>query len=78
MQPQGIPLGTLQGVVKWFRDEKGFGFLSDSEGRDFFVHFSGIVRAAGQRGTLQQDQRVTFEGWKGDRGLFATDVRPIA
>jgi len=74
----GELLGSLEGVVKWFRDEKGFGFITGADGRDYFVHYSGIVRQAGQRGSLLPDQRVGFQGWKGERGFFATEVFPIA
>lgn len=73
----GKPLGELQGVVKWFKDEKGFGFIVGTDGRDYFVHYSGIVRPPGRFGTLQQDQKVAFQGWFGDRGYFATEVIPI-
>jgi CspA family cold shock protein len=72
-----IDLGTITGKVKLFNDAKGYGFIAADDGRDFFVHFSGIVRERGERGSLQQDQRVVFSGWKGDRGLFATEVHPI-
>jgi len=73
----GQPLGDMQGVVKWFRDEKGFGFILGTDGRDYFVHWSGIVRPPGKFGTLQPDQTVAFQGWKGERGFFATEVFPI-
>ena len=67
-------LGTLTGTVKWFNDQKGFGFLCDPGGRDFFVHWSGINRIPGKRGILQQDQKVVFNGWQGSKGFFATEV----
>jgi CspA family cold shock protein len=74
----GIGLGAIEGRVKWFNDEKGFGFISEDSGaRDFFVHWSGIVRNRGVKSSLQQDQKVSFLGWKGDRGFYATEVRPI-
>lgn len=77
-KPEGQELGLLQGKVKWFSDEKGFGFLTSDDGRDFFVHWSGIVKNKKERATLAPDQKTTFLGWKNDRGLFATEVRPYA
>lgn len=49
------------GVVKWFNDDKGFGFITpDSGGKDLFVHFSAIDSHA-KRKTLQEGDRVEFE-----------------
>lgn len=70
-------LGLMVGTVKWFDRERGFGFLTEAQtGRDFFIHWSAIVRPPGERGNLTQDQRVTFRGWQGVKGLFVSEVRP--
>ena len=60
------------GTVKWFNGEKGFGFITDENGQDIFVHFSGIV-ADGFK-ILADGQRVTFEVTEGARGPQATNV----
>ena len=61
------------GVVKWFSDEKGFGFITpDDGGKDAFVHFSGIA-GDGFR-TLQEGARVTFDVTEGPKGPQATNV----
>ncbi len=64
------------GTVKWFSDEKGFGFITPDEGtRDLFVHHSGIV-AEGYR-SLAEGARVNYEEEPGDKGPKAVDVSPI-
>jgi cold shock protein len=73
---RSVDLGTITGIVKWYKIEKGFGFIVDDEGRDFFVHWSGIRSKQGEKAKLQKDARVIFQGWKGARGLFATDATP--
>ncbi|MGR9106321.1 MAG: cold-shock protein [Gammaproteobacteria bacterium] len=62
------------GVVKWFNDEKGFGFISQDSGRDLFVHFSAI-NGKGRR-SLAQGQKVTFEIVQGQKGPQAVNVTP--
>jgi cold shock protein len=63
------------GTVKWFSDEKGFGFiLPDEGGQDLFVHRSN-VDTAGQ--SLLEDQKVEFEVGQGRKGPEATNVRPV-
>ncbi|GAA3473230.1 cold-shock protein [Nonomuraea roseola] len=65
-----------QGTVKWFNDDKGFGFIAvDGGGPDVFVHFSAID--AGGFRSLAEDQRVEFEVSQGDRGPQAQAVRPV-
>ena len=64
------------GVVKWFSDEKGFGFITpDDGGKDAFVHFSGIA-GDGFR-TLAEGAKVEFELGEGTKGPQATNVRVI-
>ncbi len=63
------------GTVKWFSDEKGFGFIVPDDGeKDLFVHYSNID-ASGFR-SLQEGQRVTYEPAEGKKGPEATVVRP--
>ncbi len=61
-----------KGVVKWFNDTKGFGFISQENGEDVFVHFSAI-QADGFK-TLSEGESVTFEVQKGPKGLQASNV----
>ena len=65
-----------QGTVKWFSNEKGYGFIEREDGDDLFVHFSEI-QVDGYR-TLAQGQRVDFEITQGDKGLQASKVTPVA
>ncbi len=64
-----------QGTVKWFSNEKGYGFIEREDGDDLFVHFSEI-QVDGYR-TLAQGQRVEFEITQGDKGLQASKVMPV-
>ncbi|OGT26033.1 MAG: hypothetical protein A3I77_05750 [Gammaproteobacteria bacterium RIFCSPLOWO2_02_FULL_42_14] len=64
------------GVVKWFNDQKGFGFITrDAGGADVFVHQKAI-KAEGRR-TLQEGNRVQFSVVKGEKGFQAEDVTVI-
>ncbi len=63
------------GTVKWFNADKGFGFISQAEGPDVFVHFSAI-ETQGYR-SLDEGQNVEFEVQQGPKGLQAAAVRPI-
>ncbi len=62
------------GVVKWFNDEKGFGFIAQESGADLFVHFSAI-NGKGRR-SLSEGQKVTFEIAQGQKGPQAVNVTP--
>ena len=63
------------GTVKWFSDEKGFGFITpDDGGNDAFVHHSEIV-AEGHR-TLAEGAKVTYDVESGDKGPKAANVKP--
>ncbi len=63
------------GIVKWFSDKKGFGFIEQEDGGDIFVHFSAIA-ASGFR-SLSEGDRVTFDVEEGDRGPSAKNVNKV-
>ena len=60
------------GIVKWFNESKGFGFISQTEGEDVFVHFRSIVGDGFK--TLNEGQEVKFDIEKGPKGLTAVNV----
>jgi len=64
-----------QGTVKWFNDQKGYGFISSSDGKDYFVHHSGIVCEGFK--TLPEGANVQFDIEKSDRGPRAVRVSVI-
>lgn len=65
------------GLVKWFNDAKGFGFITpDGGGEDLFAHFSEI-RSDGFK-SLKENQRVEFEVKDGPKGKQASNIRPLA
>ncbi len=68
-------LALAQGTVKWFSNEKGYGFIEREDGDDLFVHYSEISMDGYK--TLVQGQRVEFEVTQGDKGLQASLVRPV-
>jgi len=64
-----------QGTVKWFSNEKGYGFISREGGEDVFVHFSSI-EGEGYK-TLNEGQAVEFEIVDGPKGKQAANVHPL-
>ena len=64
-----------QGTVKWFDQRKGFGFVTDQDGRDLFVHFTRVL--AGNREKLTQGQAVCFETVPGEKGPMAVEVEAL-
>ena len=64
-----------KGSVKWFNDQKGFGFIEQEGGADVFVHFSAI-QGDGFK-TLAEGQAVEFEVVEGPKGLQAANVQPL-
>lgn len=64
-----------QGTVKWFNDQKGFGFITSSDGRDVFVHHTAIMGEGFK--TLQEWAEVQFEIEKGEKGPRAARVTVI-
>ncbi len=64
-----------QGTVKWFSNEKGYGFIEREQGEDVFVHFTAIT-SEGYK-SLTEGQRVEFDVVQGDKGLQAANVQAI-
>ena len=64
--------GILKGVVKWFNDAKGFGFIQHTSGRDVFVHYS-VISSDGFK-TLKDGETVEYELKEGPKGLQASKV----
>ncbi|NOX18114.1 MAG: cold-shock protein [Chlorobi bacterium] len=64
-----------EGTVKWFNSTKGYGFISQEDGDDVFVHFQSIV-SDGYK-TLEEGQRVEFEVTQGQKGLQASEVKAL-
>ncbi len=64
------------GTVKWFNDSKGFGFITQENGPDVFVHHSEISGEGFK--SLEEGQRVEFEIKEGPKGLFASNVTKAA
>lgn len=65
----------MNGTVKWFNAEKGYGFIKDEEGKDIFVHFSSI-NSDGYK-TLEEGQKVTYDLVESDRGPQAKNVMVV-
>ncbi len=64
-----------QGMVKWFNDSKGFGFIARDDGTEIFVHHSSI-KAEGFK-NLSEGDKVTFDTEKGPKGLKAVNVEKL-
>ncbi len=65
----------ITGTVKWFNNEKGYGFIVDEEDNDIFVHYS-VIERQGFR-SLEEGQLVTYTLIETDKGLQATNVKLV-
>ena len=65
----------MNGTVKWFNSEKGFGFITGEDGKDVFAHFSQI-QSNGFK-SLEEGQKVTFEVAQGQKGLQAENIQAV-
>jgi CspA family cold shock protein len=65
----------MKGIVKWFDDKKGYGFITGEDGKEYFVHFTGIVADEGVKfRKLKEDDVVTFDLQPNERGTIAVNV----
>ena len=65
-----------EGTVKWFNEDKGYGFISPDEGdADLFVHHSGISGSGFK--SLEEGQKVSYEATQGKKGMQAENVSPV-
>lgn len=64
-----------KGTVKWFNNAKGYGFISDENGNDVFVHYSGIATDGFK--SLEEGQAVEFDTVQGEKGPQATNVTKL-
>jgi len=62
----------MKGSVKWFNNQKGYGFISDELGNDVFVHFSGLTMEGFK--SLEEGQEVEFDVINGEKGPQAVNV----
>ena len=65
----------MRGTVKWFNNQKGYGFISDAEGNDVFVHYSGLNMEGFK--TLDEGAEVEFDVVNGAKGPQATNVTKL-
>ena len=61
----------MKGIVKFFNGEKEFGFIAGEDGKEYFVHKTGLEEGV----TIDKDDSVTFETEKGDKGMKAVKVK---
>jgi CspA family cold shock protein len=69
-------MSSVTGVVKWFDNEKGFGFISANDGRDVFVHHSQIKEKTHEK-DLHEGEAVSFDTVEQDRGPMAVNVQKL-
>ena len=65
----------MNGTVKWFNEEKGFGFITAEDGKEVFVHFSEIQKDGFKK--LSEGEEVTFEVTKGAKGSQASNIKSV-
>lgn len=68
----------MRGVIKWFNNVKGYGFLTGQDGRDFFVHHSDLRCDRKTRDSLKGGEEVEFEESAGPKGPKAANIRLVA
>jgi cold shock protein len=72
----GVSIHMATGTVKWFNDDKGFGFITpDEPGKDLFVHYTGIVGDGFK--SLAEGAQVSYDAEPSDKGPKAVNVTPL-
>jgi CspA family cold shock protein len=75
---EGIDMTDQTGIVKWFNETKGYGFITpDAGGKDLFAHFRDIQDTGGYK-TLAENARVQFDVVQGAKGPQASNIRTLA
>ena len=78
LEPRNRKAGSYmpQGTVKWFSEEKGYGFIQPDEGGDdLFVHYSAISGSGFK--SLEEGAKVSYEATRGNKGMQAANVTPV-
>ena len=70
-----LEVSTMKGTVKWFNNQKGYGFISDESGNDVFVHYSGLNMEGFK--SLEEGASVEFDVVNGEKGPQATNVTKL-
>ena len=65
----------MVGKVKWFNNEKGYGFIKTEEGKDVFVHYSNVIKEGFK--TLEENENVEFDVQQVNKGLQAISVKSV-
>ncbi len=71
LSQSGVASNAVEGIVKWYNEQKGYGFIEQANGRDLFVHYTAI------RGKLKQGDKVSYELSEGKKGPCATKVKVV-
>jgi cold shock protein len=71
-EKKNLEVSTMNGTVKWFNGEKGFGFITGEDGTDVFAHFSQIQKDGYK--SLEEGERVTFDVAQGAKGPQAENI----
>ena len=64
----------MRGTVKWFNDAKGYGFIVDESGKQYFVHWKAIATVSNERKILKDGEAVEFDTTTGNKGAQAINV----
>lgn len=70
-----LEVSIMKGIVKWFNNQKGYGFISDEQGRDVFVHYSGLNMDGFK--TIEEGASVEFDVIDGAKGAQAVNVTKL-
>lgn len=69
-------MASITGIVKWYNQEKGYGFISCNDGKDVFVHHSQI-KEKGSEKDLHEGENVSFDIQEGEKGPMAVNIHKL-